>query len=191
MVPAAPGVMLGGEYCPVDTPPSTLPNPELKRLMPSCFSRLRSTLAKRTLSRICGSDDGTFTLSRFTTLPMVQQSSLLVASWSDPSLCRAEIRFHFPGKHPKPVPAVRSATRGEEQSRLSLATVALGRTVTLKNCRPPWISQMIRLVSPGALPLIMISTGLTAVASATSPMPMDTLEIGSVQSTSTVLPTST
>ena len=40
--------------------------------MPSCFSLLRSTLAKRTLSRICGSAAGTSTLSRFTTLPPVE-----------------------------------------------------------------------------------------------------------------------
>ena len=40
--------------------------------MPSCCSLLRSTLTKRTLSRICGSRAGTLTSSRLTTFPAVE-----------------------------------------------------------------------------------------------------------------------
>ena len=76
-------------------------------------------------------------------------------------------------------------------SRLSPDSAASGRTVTLKNWRPPWMSQIIRLVSPGALPSTMISVGLIAVASARSPIPTATRWMGCAQSTSTDLPTVT
>jgi hypothetical protein len=76
-------------------------------------------------------------------------------------------------------------------SRLSVETAELGRTVMLKNWRPPRVSQMIRLVSPGALPLTMISVGVTAEASAISPRPMATRAMGRAQSIRTVLPTAT
>ncbi len=56
-------------------------------------------------------------------------------------------------------------------SNRSLAAAELGRTITLKNWRPPPSSQTIRLVSPGALPLTRISERLMAVASAKSPRP--------------------
>src|ERR1700735_5482995 len=61
----------GGVNCPVVTAPMVLVAPVLKILMPSCFSRLRSTLAKRTFRRICGGVGGTSTYMRFTTLPAV------------------------------------------------------------------------------------------------------------------------
>ena len=43
--------------------------------MPSDIALLRSTLAKRTLRRICGSEAGTSTFSRFTTFPAVEAIS--------------------------------------------------------------------------------------------------------------------
>ena len=76
-------------------------------------------------------------------------------------------------------------------SMLLSNAAALALTVTLKNCRPPRSSQMIRLVSPATLPFTMISVGLIAVASATPPRPMATRVVGRTQSTRTVLPTAT
>ena len=76
-------------------------------------------------------------------------------------------------------------------SRLLSNAAVRARTVTLKNWRPPRSSQMIRLVSPAALPFTMISLGLMALASATSPSPIATLVAGRTQSTRTVLPTAT
>src|ERR1700727_368216 len=61
----------GGWNCPVVIAPMVLVAPVLKILIPSCFSRLRSTLAKRTFRRICGGVGGTSTYMRFTTLPAV------------------------------------------------------------------------------------------------------------------------
>ena len=61
----------------------------------------------------------------------------------------------------------------------------------LKNWRPPRMSQIIRLVSPGAFPSTMTSVGLTAVASAMSPDPTATRWIGCAVSTRTALPTAT
>src|ERR1035437_2101898 len=76
-------------------------------------------------------------------------------------------------------------------SRWSFDPDALGRTVTLKNSRFPPFSQRIRLVSPGAFPLITISVRLTAVASAKPPNPTETLSTGCAQSSTTDLPTTT
>ena len=45
-------------------------------------------------------------------------------------------------------------------SRLSSSVVVLARTVMLKNCLPPLISQIIRLVSPAVLPVTITSVGL-------------------------------
>src|SRR5580692_10049064 len=65
------GLTNGGENCPVLIWEMVLPRQVEKTLRQSCFSLLRSTLAKRTLRRICGSAAGTITLSRLTTLPPV------------------------------------------------------------------------------------------------------------------------
>ena len=46
-----------------------------------------------------------------------------------------------------------SSVRSSRRTRIEVVVgcQALARTVTLKNCRPPLVSQMIRLVSPGGL----------------------------------------
>ena len=70
--PPLPPEMNGGENCPVEIPPTTLPRPRLNRLMPMLFALLRSTLANFTFNRISGFAAGVSTLSRFTTLPAVE-----------------------------------------------------------------------------------------------------------------------
>ena len=76
-------------------------------------------------------------------------------------------------------------------SRLSFDAAALARTVTLKNCRPPRVSQIIRLVSPGALPLTMISVRADGVGFGHIAQADGDALIGRAVSTSTVLPTAT
>ena len=184
-------VMVGGVNCPVEIPPTVLSPPRVKILMPICSDLLRSTLAKRTLSRICGSDAGTLTLRRFTTLPPVlaifTAREELSRSLTVPR--RKMLPFSILTFRGCPGSSVRSSRRIE--SRLSFNAVALARTVTLKNCRPPCVSQTIRLVSPGVLPFTMISVGPVPWTSAISLMPMETRLIGHVVSTSTVFPTAT
>ena len=76
-------------------------------------------------------------------------------------------------------------------SMLLLDADALALTFTLKNCRPPRVSQIIRLVSPAVFPLTMISVRLMAWVSAISPRPTAMRLMGLAVSTSTVLPTAT
>ena len=121
----------------VEIVPIVFPNPVLKMLMPSCFSFVRSMLAKRTLRRICGSEAGTLTLSRFTTLPAVEaivtarselfrlltvpRKKITPLSWETLTFC--------PGN---------SALNSRRiPSSESFEANVLGLTVTLKNCRPP------------------------------------------------------
>ena len=167
------------------------PNPEAVRLIPSCKALLRSMLIKRTLSRICGSAGGTSTSSRLTTLPAVEaiftardellrSLTLPLRKTESPSTV---IFTDCPGS------SVLSSRR--TASSLSFAKEALARTVTLKNCRPPCLSQIIRLVSPGALPFTMTSVRVTACTSATSPKPTATRAMGLARSTKTVFPTAT
>ena len=54
-------VTVGIGNCPVPTVPMVLPAPKLNRLKPSDLVKVRSTLAKRTFKRICGSAEGTAT----------------------------------------------------------------------------------------------------------------------------------
>src|SRR6185437_5466375 len=65
----------GGGNCWVVTDPIVFAAPRLKMLIPSCLPTERSTLAKRTFNKICGSEEGTSTYSRFTTFPAVEAIS--------------------------------------------------------------------------------------------------------------------
>ena len=144
---------------PVEIPPIVFPRPLLKKLMPSCVSLLRSTLIKRTLRRICGSEAGTSTSSRLTTLPPMEEifTARLELSRSLTVPRRRTEPFSELTFRTCPGSSVLNSRR--TASRLSFAAAALARTVTLKNCLPPVVSQIIRLVSPGALPFNMISVG--------------------------------
>ena len=184
--------MIGGLNWPVLTPPIAFPRPRLNRLMPSVSALLRSTLAMRTFSRICGSDLGTFTSSRFTTFPAVDGNFHCPRRAGQIVYRATQKNVVVAVTHPDRFdPAARSSARAGASRDSRSISWRSGRTVTLKNWRPPRMSQMIRLVSPGALPSIMISVGLTAVASAMSPNPTATRWIGCAQSTSTALPTAT
>ena len=66
----------GGVNEPVDVEPTVLRAPVLIRFNPQSNDAPRSTSAKRTFIRICGSTGGTVIFSRFTGLP----SSLAIAS---------------------------------------------------------------------------------------------------------------
>ena len=178
----------GGVNCWVEIVFRVFPRLLLKKLMPSWFSLLRSTLIKRTLRRICESESGTLTSSKLITLPAVE--AILTARWEllisltvprRKMLSFSELSFNC-------CPGSSALSSRRIPSMLSLETSSRGRTVTLKNCRPPRVSQIIRLVSPAALPVTMTSVGLVACTSAVSLCAMATRLMGHAQSTRTVLP---
>ena len=118
---------------PVEIPPMVFPKPLLKILMPNCSDLVRSMLIKRTLRRICGSDTGTETLSKLMTLPPVEAiltaRSELMRSMTVPR--RKIAPFSELTLRESPGSSALSSRR--IASRLSCKTVALARTVTLKN----------------------------------------------------------
>src|ERR1035437_3427701 len=133
---------VGGENCPVEIPLMVLPRPVLNRFIPSELLLLRSTLAKITLRRICGSAAGTSMLGRFTTLPAEE------AIWT----ARLELLISLTVPLRKTAPFSELIFRvcpGNSlmnsrriASRRSFDATALGRTFTLKNCRLPPFSQI-------------------------------------------------
>src|SRR5579875_694640 len=157
----------GAPNCPVVLLPTPL-FPAPKKLMPSCEAALRSTSAKRTFNRICGSASGTGTRSRLTTLPSVPAIAAARSA--------ATVSDTVPRRKTFPSSAV-IATPGPTSCRSCSSTISirevLAGTWTSNLEIAPVLSQSNSVVSPGDFPSSSTSVGLSAAASAISLLAME------------------